>query len=40
MQIENPKPYKFIGFGAIEGPKPDKFTGFGAIENPTPWLNN
>ncbi len=31
---KGPKPYKFIGFGAIHGPKPCMFIGFGAIHGP------
>ena len=34
--IDNPKPYKFIGFGDIHGPKPYKFIGFGDIHGPKP----
>ncbi len=30
--MEVPKPYEFIGFGAMEVPKPYEFIGFGAME--------
>jgi hypothetical protein len=30
--MEDIKPYRFIGFGAVEDIKPNKFTGFGAME--------
>ena len=33
----SPKPYKFIGFGAMEVTKPYKFIGFGAMEVTKPY---
>ncbi len=32
--MDGPKPYKFIGFGAMDGPKAYKFTGFGSLHGP------
>ncbi len=32
-----PKPYEFIGFGAIQGPKRYKFIGSGGIHGPKPY---
>ncbi len=29
--MEGPKPYKFIGFGAMDVTKPYEFIGFGAL---------
>ena len=33
---KHPKPYEFIGFGAIHGPKPYEFTGFGDMRCAAP----
>ena len=35
--IHGPKPYKFIGFGAMDVTKPYKFIGFGAMDVTKPY---
>ncbi len=35
--MDDPKPYEFIGLGAMDGPKPYEFIRFGAMDDPKPY---